>query len=169
MSYTFKVVGAIGIFTIIKLVLYFNIGQDYETITVKYYPDETEILNIQKDGYDIFREINLDPENKFSEHRKFVIGPQDKKMTNISLCIGTGEFKESDIQLYKTVHKDFELSPQVYLLVRAPITENIPAAKMTFETNYKKGELLFTSNLRSGINDRTTLEVKRTILSFLAD
>lgn len=169
LSYIFKVVGAIGIFTIIKMALYFNIGQDYETITVKYYTDETEILSVLKDGYDIFREFDLDPENKFPEHRKFVIGPQDKRMTKISLYISTGEFKSSGVPIYKLVQKDFELSPQVYLLVRAPVTENIPASKMTFETDYKKGELLFTSNLRSGINDRTALEVQRTIFSFLAD
>jgi hypothetical protein len=78
-----------------------------------------------------------------------------------------GKFIYNEINLDEYAIKS--LKPQQYLLVRTPTGSNIPTNKISFNIDYQPGEYEFSSNMRSGLNDKVTLEVKRTIMSFLAN
>jgi hypothetical protein len=168
-----KVIAAIGIFTIVQGILYLKIGKDFESITVKRFPDETQISDIYKEGFDVLRDIDLDPDNKGTDHRYTLIGPEDKEMTKIKFLeldqkgMDRGKFIYNEINLDEYAIKS--LKPQQYLLVGTPTGSNIPTNKISFNIDYQPGEYEFSSNMRSGLNDKVTLEVKRTIMSFLAN
>lgn len=53
------VLATIGILTIVKLVLYFNLGNDYESITVKYFNNDTYKEDLIMQGYNVIQEFDL--------------------------------------------------------------------------------------------------------------
>lgn len=167
-----KVITAIGVFTIIQGFLYFNIGTDYESITLKEYPNETTNESLYKEGYDVIEFIDLDKNNKGIDHKKYLIGPENRQMTDITFQQFNGDVSNTGIasfdEMKDTKLHTNKLKPQQYILVRVPTTTNIPINKITFSIDYQTGEYEFTSNMRSGLNDKVTLEVKRTLMSFLA-
>ncbi|OJG93058.1 hypothetical protein RV15_GL002192 [Enterococcus silesiacus] len=169
-----NVIGTIGLLTIINFILYINIGQDYENITVKKVDATSTPASLATKGYDVIGFINLDENNEHPNHTTIIIGPEEKLMENIRFFISDGTYSDSTGEPNfkkldgNNLNDTRKLEPQQYLLVTAPITENIPVSKVTFDLDYKKGTYNFTSNLRSGINDKITLPMKRTLLSFLA-
>lgn len=175
LSYSINIISAIGVLTLINMVLYFHIGQDYQYITVKELKhfnfeicDDDDIYG----KYTILRTINLDPNKDGIDHIALLIGPEEKNMTEIKFRYIEDYDPEKNEYITKnyddSIQEELNLSPQNYIIVIVPTTESIPNYLMEFKIDYQIGEYIFTKNMNSGINDRITIPTKRTFLSFLS-
>ncbi|MBO0479583.1 hypothetical protein JZO72_08065 [Vagococcus fluvialis] len=164
-----EIVTAVGLLTFFQFFAYKIIGKDFIAITVKFFDKDVDIDNLNA-KYDILRIIDLDPQNTGQDHKYFLIGPEDKKMTKIKFY--QESYTEFDNGLYysrskEKIPKNFILYPQQYLLIRSQTRSGIPANLIKFKINYQPGKYYFSLNMRNGKNDKVYLEVKRTLISFL--
>lgn len=164
-----EIITAVGILSFFQFFAYKIISKDFVAITVKFLDNDIDKKKLNEE-YDIMRFFDLDPQNSGCDHKLFLIGPEDKKMTKIKFF--HEQYTEFDNKLYYSfsntdIPKNFVLYPQQYILIRSQTRSGIPANKMKFKINYQPGEYEFSLNMRNGKNDKVYLQVKRTIKSFL--
>lgn len=167
------IVSFIGLNTIISFVLYKNLGIDYKRITLKEYDTKTTEDELTLKGYNILTTVDLrNDEDNATEYWQYLFGPEDNIITDLEFLTVSAGSKG------KLIYEPFEpnkghnfigsIVPQEYLLFKVPISETIPRVALKFKIDYEKGIYTFQSNMRNGINDRTTIPVKRTLRSFFA-
>lgn len=158
-----KVISAVGILTLAQFALYFIHPYEYENIIVKNVDDiSTKKINNQ---YDIVDDLDFDKNDRYKNHKKIVISPQESLMESIEFSKLNGDM--DGYNKTNTQPQFDKLEPQQYLLIRVPTADLNGVIKMNFNINYKKGEYIFSPNMRNGHEDKIVLKVRKTFASFL--
>lgn len=162
-SWVIKIISAVGLLTLLEIAFYFWHSYDYENIIVT----NVDSLSFEEvnEQYDVIEKVDFDKKNKFDNHKKIIVGPQESLMEDI-------EFSKMNEQMngYNKINTQLhinDLEPQQYLFLRVPTTDLTGVIKMEFDINFKKGEYLFSPNMRNGHEDKVVLKVKKTLASFI--